>query len=244
MDTTFWKTSQVWRFPPSGNLPVPATVPNCRMRRVHTPLPANSCPPNSDASLARLTLPANLTPLLSQWGTAMLRELGEQPYSPESGPPGALFRERFANSWLRLTYLVLRRQVRSRSFLPQLLLLLQPNTAVAVLHLAMCVWHCTGRWWALLLQPTSLLLQLRMPAPSRRPLRLIAISAAGYAQQALDSVLRGTHRAGAFLPRLPHKLCPTVRCSGGGGSGSNGINCTGHWRGVWWIIDMPNVSIF
>jgi hypothetical protein len=47
----------------------------------------------------------------SEWGPAMLRELEVQPFSPAAGPPGALFTKRFANSRLRLTYLVLCRQV-------------------------------------------------------------------------------------------------------------------------------------
>lgn len=41
----------------------------------------------------------------------MLEELGQAPFDPARGPPGALFHDRFANSWLRMVYLVLRRQI-------------------------------------------------------------------------------------------------------------------------------------
>lgn len=44
----------------------------------------------------------------------MLQDLQEQPFKAAAGPPGALFTQRFANSRLRLTTLVLRRQVGSR----------------------------------------------------------------------------------------------------------------------------------
>lgn len=140
----------------------------------------HSCPPNSGACRARFNPPANLTPPVPQWGTAMLRELGEQPYSPESGPPGALFRERFANSWLRLTYFVLRRQVRNPSVRPT------PTAAAAAategswlcltcraLHAQMASAVAATNAVTAAAAASPVIRATGMPAPRQRPLRIM-----------------------------------------------------------------------
>ena len=49
--------------------------------------------------------------LRSSWGVEMLRKLEEEPFDPETGPPGALYRDHFANGLGYLTRLVVLRQV-------------------------------------------------------------------------------------------------------------------------------------
>ncbi len=128
MNDTFWKTSEVRLFD-LGCL-CGFEIAKIREQRVlkvrQTELQSNDAITSAHFQyrlrparmyLARhanqSSLAARLPPS-PQWGTAMLQDLQEQPFKAAAGPPGALFTQRFANSRLRLTTLVLRRQVGSR----------------------------------------------------------------------------------------------------------------------------------
>lgn len=72
-----------------------------RERWRHDPLPL-------DTSRHTCLPAAHAHPLhgAPQWGRGMLEALEQRPVKPEDAPPGALFRQPYANGLLHLTHLV------------------------------------------------------------------------------------------------------------------------------------------